>query len=60
MAGHQATEILGLTEFVESIAGGGGASVFELDGNGDIMPSLSVLSDAVFESDGNGDIMPKL
>lgn len=35
------------------------ANVFELDGNGDLMPSLSVESDNNFESDINGDIMPK-
>jgi hypothetical protein len=39
--------------------GVGVENVFELDGNGDLMPSLSVITDNNFESDGNGDIMPK-
>jgi hypothetical protein len=55
------------TKFIDGMgnlstpAGGGIAvqgSVFEVDDNGDLMPSLTVTSDAYFETDSNGDLMP--
>lgn len=33
--------------------------MFELDGNGDLMPREDFEQDLVFEIDGNGDIMPR-
>ena len=39
---------------------GGSGGWFGLDGNGDLMPSLTATSDDYYELDGNGDIMPQL
>jgi len=42
------------------IGGTGSSGWFGLDGNGDLMPSLTATSDDYYELDGNGDIMPQL
>jgi len=33
--------------------------LFEVDVGGDLMPSISIISDEYFESDGSNDIMPR-
>ena len=50
---------MGLTGPSGSIgATGPGAGVFEVDMDGNLTPTTTIVSEAFYEYDGNGDVMP--